>query len=733
MQLTIEGGANPRALTDGGDIADDRERSDALERARAELERAARRVGLLQGVTAALSAALDPAEVADVVVSRVQPLLEADFATIRIVAGGRLEALAARGAIGGKAVSPSLAAPRPTEHAVARGEPVWIESRADRRAWFPEADAATAEAWEAMAVVPLASRGRVLGALKLVFGAPRRFDLEDRALILAVAEQCAQALDRALLFDAERARHAEARRATERLVTLQAVTSALSQARTVEDVASVMVLQANQALRTDGGAAYLRAGDRLELAATLGRAPDRGPGAALPLDAPLPAAVVVRTGVPVFLADRAELVAAFPALGAAPGTELVRAIAAVPLRWAGETRGSLSFEFAEPRPFGEADRALIAAMAEQFAQALERARLFDAERAARAEVERSRALLDALFASAPIGIAYLDRDLRFVRLNRLLADMNGLPVEAHLGRTPRDVLPGVPVDEVEAAFRRVLETGEPLVDVPLSGETPAMPGKTRHWLESWYPVRAGGAIEGIGVLVREVTAEREAQEFQRNVLGIVGHDLRNPLAAVITSATLLQRSRLTPDQARLGGRIVSGARRMERIASVLLDYARARAGQPMPLERRACHVAELARAVRDECEASHPGREIRVHGAGDGGAEWDPDRIAQVLANLVSNALDYSPPATSVEIAWDGGADVVRIDVANAGDPIPADVQPVLFEPFRRARPAGRDGLGLGLFIARAIVEAHGGRISVRSEAGSGTVFTVMLPRRAAA
>jgi signal transduction histidine kinase len=171
---------------------------------------------------------------------------------------------------------------------------------------------------------------------------------------------------------------------------------------------------------------------------------------------------------------------------------------------------------------------------------------------------------------------------------------------------------------------------------------------------------------------------------------------------------------------------------MDRIVSVLLDYARVRAGQSIPLHRRPCDVASLAAAVADESEAANPGREIRRSGSGDPTGRWDPDRIAQVLANLVSNALDYSPPDTAVDLAWREEGDAVAVEIANDGPPIPPDVLPRLFEPFRRAerqRAGGKDGLGLGLFIARAIVAAHGGRIDARSAPGERTLFTVRLPR----
>jgi PAS domain S-box-containing protein len=400
-------------------------------------------------------------------------------------------------------------------------------------------------------------------------------------------------------------------------------------------------------------------------------------------------------------------------------------MAALPLRVRAEVLGAVAFGFDAPRTFGPEERELLLGAAEQCALALDRARLHEAE-------VRSRALLDAVLDAAPIGIAFLDRDQRFARVNRTLATMNGLPVEAHLGRTPGEVFPGLPSDEMEGAFREVMRTGKPLIDLEVEGETPSAPGKRRNAVSSWYPVSSGSETLGVGVLVREVTREREAEEFQRNVVGIVGHDLRTPLAALVTSVRLLLGSEdLPPARARLAARIFSNAERMDRIISVLHDYARVRAGQRIPIRRQPCDVGAIVSGVAEECEASRPGRTVRRRGEGDPLGEWDPDRLAQALANLVGNALDYSPADSTVEVSWRGEPREVIVSVANEGEPIPPEVLQRVFEPFRRGertRPGGKDGLGLGLFIARAIVVAHGGRIEARSDP-SGTTFTLHLPR----
>jgi PAS domain S-box-containing protein len=125
----------------------------------------------------------------------------------------------------------------------------------------------------------------------------------------------------------------------------------------------------------------------------------------------------------------------------------------------------------------------------------------------------ANALVDAIFDSAPVGLAFLDRDLRYRRINTRLAAMNGIPVADHIGRRPEELLPGVEgLDRLTARWEEILRTGEPWLDVELRGETPAQPGVTRTWSEHFCPVRVDGVIVGVGVVVEETTARRQAQE-----------------------------------------------------------------------------------------------------------------------------------------------------------------------------------------------------------------------------
>jgi signal transduction histidine kinase len=211
---------------------------------------------------------------------------------------------------------------------------------------------------------------------------------------------------------------------------------------------------------------------------------------------------------------------------------------------------------------------------------------------------------------------------------------------------------------------------------------------------------------------------------------MVGHDLRNPLSAITMSAVALERkggdALAKPVQ-----RIVSSARRMERLISQLLDFAQARYGNGIPVRPRPADLAQVARAAVDELEAGHPGRRIAVEAEGDTAGEWDPDLLAEVVSNLVGNAVQHGAGQPVTVRLRGAGAEVIA-EVHNGGRPIAPELVPHLFDPFRRGRGADASragGIGLGLFITREIVRAHRGAIEVRSDAAAGTTVSVRLPR----
>ena len=228
-------------------------------------------------------------------------------------------------------------------------------------------------------------------------------------------------------------------------------------------------------------------------------------------------------------------------------------------------------------------------------------------------------------------------------------------------------------------------------------------------------------------------ANARETELRERFVAILGHDLRQPLMTVRVGAAVLLRDDPAAHVRRVTERIEKAADRMGRMVGDMLDLARARGGGGITTTREAVDLGATLRHVLDELEVSHPTRTVDLVVAGDVRGEWDPARLAQAITNLIVNALAYSPEGSVVRVEMRGEGDRValRVHHANRGGPIAPDVLARLFEPFRRsAASAGprEGGLGLGLYIAAAIVKSHGGSIDVQS-AEAGTVVTVVLPR----
>ncbi|WP_242395076.1 sensor histidine kinase [Anaeromyxobacter oryzisoli] len=229
-------------------------------------------------------------------------------------------------------------------------------------------------------------------------------------------------------------------------------------------------------------------------------------------------------------------------------------------------------------------------------------------------------------------------------------------------------------------------------------------------------------------------ASEEARRIgaqQERLLAVVSHDLRNPLGALRVGLALV--SKLGPlgeRQRKVVERMRGAADRMEGLVSGVLDLARTRQGAPLAVSRAPARLGAICARVIGELQTAYPEAEIALAVDGDDAGDLDPDRVAQLVSNLVGNAIVHGARDAPVQVRVSGVEGALRLEVENGGDPIPGELLPRLFEPFWRGRSDGH-GLGLGLFIVREIARAHGGRIAVRSAVGS-TVFEVWLPRRAA-
>lgn len=263
---------------------------------------------------------------------------------------------------------------------------------------------------------------------------------------------------------------------------------------------------------------------------------------------------------------------------------------------------------------------------------------------------------------------------------------------------------------------------------PLRGRTGKIDGTLNLSLDVTTSVEARRSLEQF------VDQEKDRAALERQLIGIVSHDLGNPIAAIKLSVRkLLDPKRpLEPGAEKLVHAMEITLEGVSRLVNDLLDFTLARQGTGLSIVRAPMNVHEAVRQSVEELRALFPHRELHFDHEGEGAGTWDRSRLSQITVNLVTNALKHGEPRAPVRVSTHGFADHVELRVWNAGEPIPEDLLPRLFEPMTRGRehpPELGRSVGLGLYIVRHIVDAVGGSISVTSKAEAGTTFVVSFPR----
>ncbi len=243
------------------------------------------------------------------------------------------------------------------------------------------------------------------------------------------------------------------------------------------------------------------------------------------------------------------------------------------------------------------------------------------------------------------------------------------------------------------------------------------------------------ADERCDVLEQREQAMAETAVLRERFMGMVAHDLRTPVAVISMSAhLLLRRGSLVRDDIPVVQRVARTSKRIDGMVEQLYDFARARLGDGLLLRRRPS--TDLGDVCQTICAELAVGRSASVHCSveGDVTGTWDPERLAEVIANIAGNAIEHAREGSSVAVHVFGDGSEVLVTISNEGPPIPPEVLPYIFEPFRRGdvlRRSKNGNLGLGLYISREITRAHDGVLEVRSAEGV-TTFTLRLPREPA-
>jgi signal transduction histidine kinase len=218
-------------------------------------------------------------------------------------------------------------------------------------------------------------------------------------------------------------------------------------------------------------------------------------------------------------------------------------------------------------------------------------------------------------------------------------------------------------------------------------------------------------------------------------LGIIVHDLRNPLSAVSQSAELLNRlGNLDEKQKMLVGQISTSTIRITKLVTDLIDVVRARLGKGIPIDTKPMDMRTVVEQAVNEAKAAHPDRNIFVEATGDLRGDGDSLRMAQVLSNLIGNAIQHGGKTSAIRVIAKGTPQEIQLSVHNEGAVIPTAVIATIFDPMTRGKGKKQEesasmSLGLGLFIAKEVVEAHGGEINVLSNEAQGTTFSARFPR----
>ena len=368
------------------------------------------------------------------------------------------------------------------------------------------------------------------------------------------------------------------------------------------------------------------------------------------------------------------------------------------------------------------------------------------------DFEDALSVLDVL----PCGVLQTTECGTIRRVNRTFCAWIGRPVEALIGKqrfqdlltmggrifhhthwAPLLAMQGS-VSEVKfdvvtadgAKIPMVVDAVRRIVDGIVVHEVTAYVARDRDDYEREL-IRARRRLEESVTEATRLQAEaKDRALFAEQMVGIVSHDLRNPLSVVTLSVGMLASEELSATQKRALARISRASQRANALIADLLDFTQARLGSGLVVAKEpvAFH-ATVAEAI-DELADVHPARAIEHVRVGSGTWLVDPNRIAQLVGNLVSNAVTYGDPRTPVTVTSTIDASEATIAVHNAGAPIPAELQRGIFDAMTRATNVGRSmrSVGLGLFIVREIAKSHGGSAKVASTAEEGTTFLVTIP-----
>jgi two-component system, NtrC family, sensor histidine kinase KinB len=545
--------------------------------------------------------------------------------------------------------------------------------------------------------------------LGLVFFAEEQSFTDDEIeLAHHLAAAARGALERAELYEAERRSRAIAQQLA-RTGTLLA--SELDPEAILEEI----VAQAPALVGADAATVSLLEEDELVVSAAHGEGAEEALGSRASAVGEL-AGEVVQSRRPVVLGDLHDhLFPADPIIEAGH-----RAFLGAPLVGPeGVVQGVLAVYGRAPRTWREEEVEALGALAGNASAFLSNAELYQ-----RVVLERERSV--AILGNVADGIVAVDRDGEVVLWNAAAEEITGVPASEAFGRPPSDVLQrSLDPDETSAEGGGLIQISRGVGEIWLSVNEAVMRDPA-------------GAVAGRIYAFRDVSADRLVEQLKSGFVSTVSHELRAPLTSIYGFAETLLRTDIAfgeEERATFLGYIATEAQRLTVIVDALLSVARLEAGD-LQVRLTKTDVRDVVTEVVSSAQREFVnGRRFVIDVPEEPlDATADREKVRQILANLVDNAVKFSPEGGTVTVAARKTADAVQVRVVDQGSGVPTGEEERIFRKFYRADPAGADagGTGVGLFIARGLATAMGGRVWVDSELSTGTSFVFELPTGAA-
>ncbi len=576
-----------------------------------------------------------------------------------------------------------------------------------------------------------------------------------------------------------RRRDEDLRRVEEQSARLLKVSGAIADAVTPQEVYEAIVDHVAAAVNASSAALWLVDGSIVRLVRAIGyseAASKRFEAVDLNLAESFPAIDAIRRNTAIWIPSQADLLRQYPHIRPVITKGRAYRVTCLPLVSEGRAVGALGVTIESEGHANDFEREFLLLVARYASQAIERLRLLDAERTARVRIEELYRFAQAVMGAGGLDDVFdaamdaIHSALGADRSAVLISDAHGVmrfrawrnlsepyrrAVDGH-SPWPRDAADPQPVlvadartDASFAPYRDVFarEGIVALAFVPLVnagrllGKFMVYYDKPHEFAESELETAKAIANHLASVTARYAAIAKLEETVHYNELfaGVLAHDLRSPLSAILMAAqmgliSLEQRADAAAPPIRPFGRILTSGQRMSRMIDQLLDLTIARSGGRFPVHPRPINLKDLCADAVAEMELAQPDRTIRVEASGDLFGTWDPDRLLQVASNVLANAGQHGKPGTPIAVRLDGSAsDVVRFEVRNEGA-VPRPILSTIFDPFQAVRRRGdrSRGLGLGLFIVRELVAAHGGTVGIESsDETEATVVTVQLPRHA--